>query len=195
MDLHLTDAQATAEERAAVDSELGAPGSSWQGGRAANHRHARGFQRRQPLAGASASARAACHSEPHWLDQPRRSQLCRACGWTSPPPKFTAWRRSMECFRSSPVLRSSPTSAMTSPASRGARTNSAPNWNASLAPQVPLRQRTRDLAAQPMPGSVRARSGGAGQLGRRETISRSAGSGFGGSVSVSAERCCCRTNA
>lgn len=31
MDLHLTDAQATAEERAAVDSELGAPQSSWQG--------------------------------------------------------------------------------------------------------------------------------------------------------------------
>lgn len=32
MDLHLTNAQATAEERAAVDSELGAPPSSWQGG-------------------------------------------------------------------------------------------------------------------------------------------------------------------
>ena len=32
MDLHLTDAQATAEERAAVDSELGAPESGWQGG-------------------------------------------------------------------------------------------------------------------------------------------------------------------
>ena len=33
MDLHLTNAQATAEERAAVDSELGAPDSSWHGGR------------------------------------------------------------------------------------------------------------------------------------------------------------------
>ena len=32
MDLHLTDAQATAEERAAVDSDLGVPESSWQGG-------------------------------------------------------------------------------------------------------------------------------------------------------------------
>jgi NADH-quinone oxidoreductase subunit F len=32
LDLHLTDAQATAEERAAVDSDLGAPESSWQGG-------------------------------------------------------------------------------------------------------------------------------------------------------------------
>ncbi len=32
MDLHLTDAQATAEERAAVDSDLGAPDSGWQGG-------------------------------------------------------------------------------------------------------------------------------------------------------------------
>jgi NADH-quinone oxidoreductase subunit F len=32
LDLHLTDAQATAEERTAVDSELGAPGSSWHGG-------------------------------------------------------------------------------------------------------------------------------------------------------------------
>ena len=32
MDLHLTDAQATAEERTAVDSELGLPKSSWQGG-------------------------------------------------------------------------------------------------------------------------------------------------------------------
>ncbi len=32
MDLHLTSAQATTEERAAVDSELGAPESSWQGG-------------------------------------------------------------------------------------------------------------------------------------------------------------------
>ncbi len=32
MDLHLTDAQATAEERAAVDCDLGPPESSWQGG-------------------------------------------------------------------------------------------------------------------------------------------------------------------
>ena len=32
MDIHFTDAQATAEERAAVDSDLGAPESSWQGG-------------------------------------------------------------------------------------------------------------------------------------------------------------------
>ena len=32
MDLHLTNAQATAEERAAVDSELGVPATSWQGG-------------------------------------------------------------------------------------------------------------------------------------------------------------------
>jgi len=32
LDLHLTDAQAIAEERAAVDSELGAPESGWQGG-------------------------------------------------------------------------------------------------------------------------------------------------------------------
>jgi NADH-quinone oxidoreductase subunit F len=31
LDLHLTDAQATPEERAAVDSELGGPASSWQG--------------------------------------------------------------------------------------------------------------------------------------------------------------------
>jgi NADH-quinone oxidoreductase subunit F len=32
LDLHLTDAQATTEERAAVDSELGPPESSWKGG-------------------------------------------------------------------------------------------------------------------------------------------------------------------
>jgi NADH-quinone oxidoreductase subunit F len=32
LDLHLTDAQATAEERAAVDSDLGEPESGWQGG-------------------------------------------------------------------------------------------------------------------------------------------------------------------
>jgi NADH-quinone oxidoreductase subunit F len=32
LDLHLTDAQATVEERAAVDSDLGVPESSWQGG-------------------------------------------------------------------------------------------------------------------------------------------------------------------
>jgi NADH-quinone oxidoreductase subunit F len=32
LDLHLTDAQATAEERAAVDSELGPPAPGWQGG-------------------------------------------------------------------------------------------------------------------------------------------------------------------
>jgi len=32
LDLHLTDAQATAGERAAVDSDLGAPESGWQGG-------------------------------------------------------------------------------------------------------------------------------------------------------------------
>jgi NADH-quinone oxidoreductase subunit F len=33
LDLHLTDAQATAEERAAVDADLGVPESSWQDGR------------------------------------------------------------------------------------------------------------------------------------------------------------------
>jgi NADH-quinone oxidoreductase subunit F len=33
LDLHLIDAQATEEERAAVDSDLGAPESSWQGGK------------------------------------------------------------------------------------------------------------------------------------------------------------------
>jgi len=33
LDLHLTEAQATAEERAAVDSDLGVPDSGWQGGR------------------------------------------------------------------------------------------------------------------------------------------------------------------
>jgi NADH-quinone oxidoreductase subunit F len=32
LDLHLTNEQATTEERIAVDSELGVPGSSWQGG-------------------------------------------------------------------------------------------------------------------------------------------------------------------
>jgi NADH-quinone oxidoreductase subunit F len=32
LDIHLTNAQATAEERVAVDSELGVPASSWQGG-------------------------------------------------------------------------------------------------------------------------------------------------------------------
>jgi NADH-quinone oxidoreductase subunit F len=32
LDIHLTNAQANAEERAAVDSELGSPASSWQGG-------------------------------------------------------------------------------------------------------------------------------------------------------------------
>jgi NADH-quinone oxidoreductase subunit F len=32
LDIHLTNAQATPEERAAIDSELGVPGSSWQGG-------------------------------------------------------------------------------------------------------------------------------------------------------------------
>jgi NADH-quinone oxidoreductase subunit F len=32
LDIHLTDAQVTAEERAAVDSDLGAPESGWQGG-------------------------------------------------------------------------------------------------------------------------------------------------------------------
>ncbi|MFZ1007465.1 MAG: NAD(P)H-dependent oxidoreductase subunit E [Candidatus Sulfotelmatobacter sp.] len=36
MDLHLTDATPTPEERAAVDSELGAPESSWQGGERQN---------------------------------------------------------------------------------------------------------------------------------------------------------------
>jgi NADH-quinone oxidoreductase subunit F len=36
LDLHLNDAKPTAEERAAVDSELGAPESSWQGGERQN---------------------------------------------------------------------------------------------------------------------------------------------------------------
>jgi NADH-quinone oxidoreductase subunit F len=36
LDLHLTNAQATTDERAAVDSELGGPASSWQGGQREN---------------------------------------------------------------------------------------------------------------------------------------------------------------
>jgi NADH-quinone oxidoreductase subunit F len=53
LDLHLTPAQATPEERAAVDSELGKPGSSWQGGqrqtsdtRAASNDDSRGKRHR-----------------------------------------------------------------------------------------------------------------------------------------------------
>jgi NADH-quinone oxidoreductase subunit F len=53
LDLHLTSAQSTLEERAAVDSELGNPGSSWQGGqrqtsdtRAASNDDSRGKRHR-----------------------------------------------------------------------------------------------------------------------------------------------------
>ena len=43
MDIHLTSAQATPEERAAVDSELGEPAIGWQGGQRATQIRAQPF--------------------------------------------------------------------------------------------------------------------------------------------------------
>lgn len=69
MDLHLTDAQATTEERAAVDSDLGMPESNWQGGQ------------RQ-----TADTRAACNSGVHarYRLLPVLHAIQNRIGWISP---------------------------------------------------------------------------------------------------------------
>jgi len=70
LDLHLTDAQATAEERAAVDSDLGVPESGWQGGQ------------RQP-ADTRAAGNGNVHGRRHRL-LPVLHAIQNRIGWISP---------------------------------------------------------------------------------------------------------------
>lgn len=72
MDLHLTKAQATAEERAAVDSELGAPESGWEGGPRQVERDSR-----------TASAGQEARSQRHRL-LPALHAVQKHIGWISP---------------------------------------------------------------------------------------------------------------
>jgi NADH-quinone oxidoreductase subunit F len=72
LDIHLTNAQATAEERAAVDSELGAPESGWEGG-------ARQVERD----GRTASAGQETRSQRHLL-LPTLHAVQKHIGWISP---------------------------------------------------------------------------------------------------------------
>ncbi len=79
MDLHLTDAQATAEERAAVDSDLGVPESSGQGG-----------QRQSAETRAAFNAGAA--GKRHRL-LPVLHAIQNRIGWISPGAlNYVAWR-------------------------------------------------------------------------------------------------------
>jgi NADH-quinone oxidoreductase subunit F len=70
LDLHLTNAQATAEERAAVDSVLGAPASSWQGGQ-------------RQIADTRAAYNGHAHSRRHHL-LPVLHAIQNRIGWISP---------------------------------------------------------------------------------------------------------------
>ena len=87
MDLHLTGARATAEERAAVDSELGAPESVWQGGERRSRRCPGRLSAAatKPTAAASAAARTACASKTASAGSARAPSTMPRCGWTSPP--------------------------------------------------------------------------------------------------------------
>jgi NADH-quinone oxidoreductase subunit F len=70
LDLHLTNAQAATEERAAVDSELGAPETSWQGG--------------QPAIGDTPAAfNGDAHGKRHLL-LPVLHAIQKRIGWISP---------------------------------------------------------------------------------------------------------------
>jgi NADH-quinone oxidoreductase subunit F len=72
LDLHLTNAQATAEEQAAVDSELGTPQSGWEGG-----------QRQAELDGHTASREHDTRSQRHRL-LPVLHAIQNRIGWISP---------------------------------------------------------------------------------------------------------------
>ena len=72
MDLHLTKAQATVEERAAVDSELGAPESGWEGG-----------ERQVKTDGRTSSAGREAGPQRHLL-LPALHAVQRRIGWISP---------------------------------------------------------------------------------------------------------------
>ena len=68
MDLHLTKAQATAGERAAVDSELGSPESSWEGG-----------ERKVAIDGRTSST-----ERKRYLLLPALHAVQKSIGWISP---------------------------------------------------------------------------------------------------------------
>lgn len=80
MDLHLTDAQATAEERAAVDSELGAAESSWQGGQERDGER-QGIER--PIADTRAAFNGDARGMRHRL-LPVLHAIQNRIGWISP---------------------------------------------------------------------------------------------------------------
>ncbi|HXJ94420.1 MAG TPA: NAD(P)H-dependent oxidoreductase subunit E [Terriglobia bacterium] len=80
MDLHLTDAQATSEERAAVDSELGAAESGWQGGQGQDSGR-QGSKR--PICDTRAAFNGDAHGRRHRL-LPVLHAIQNRIGWISP---------------------------------------------------------------------------------------------------------------
>ena len=80
MDLHFTDAQATAEERAAVDSDLGVPESRWEGGQQ------QGVDRPnvdRPISDTRADFNSDAHGKRHRL-LPVLHAIQNRIGWISP---------------------------------------------------------------------------------------------------------------
>ena len=167
MDLHLTDAQATAEERAAVDSDLGAPESSWQGGECQSAETHAAFD-------GDASGRR------HRL-LPVLHAIQNRIGWISPGAlNYVALRldiapaevHGVASFYGMFSLKPRPQVVAhvcddIACVTRGSEMLCA-ELEGMLGPAAfPLLRRTRHLASQPVSGSVRARSRGTGQFGWR----------------------------
>ena len=128
MDIHLTSAQASADEKAAIDAELGQPESGWDGGqrnigmdgRAAFGGHAADRHLLLPVLHAVAGA--------HRLDQP--GALNYVCQRLNVPPAEAHGVASFYgMFSMTPRPPAWCTSATTSPASPAARRRYAPNWS------------------------------------------------------------------
>ena len=167
MDLHLTDAQATAEERAAVDSELGAPESSWQGGQ-------------RQTADTRAAFNGATHGRRHRASA-RAPCVQNRIGWISPGAlNYVALRldvapaevHGVASFYGMFSLQPRPPVVAHVCDDIACVTRGADKLCAELERRLgpagsPCAERTCHLAAQPMSGSVRARSRGTGQLGWR----------------------------
>jgi NADH-quinone oxidoreductase subunit F len=144
VDLRISDAEPTAEERDAVDALLGPPASGWDGGArdaAADGRFARGGAAARAERHLLLPALHAVQDRVGWISEGALNHVCRRL--TCRRPTRGAWPASTTSSPPSRARGASPTSATTSPAACAAPSGSAPISRRRSARRAPRRRTER----------------------------------------------------
>ena len=161
MDIHLTDAAASAEEREAIDALLGAPATRWEGGDRVDLKDGH-----HSLGGHAARARRhlllpALHAVRDAVGGVSAGAVNYIAQRLSVPPAeiygVTTFYALFDTDRD--ARRPWCTCATTSPATRTGRRRCIRELEAKCGPEGRVKRQRRDLEAQPVPGALRARAG------------------------------------